>query len=382
MLCNVFKTTAQSTFKINIPESKAPDNKPDRMFYVDSVYATFPDTASIGTVYRSMAGDFAPAYIKNGVSKGFFKSLITFYPQFLPTQKPVQVRIEHLSYTEDFAQGVDFTMQLTFLTPDSTGRYFPLYTAQLETEFTGFIGRGVRIQGGMQRAFEGLNDFLLDPQKPAFLNDFEQNMKKAALEMNLDSAHYNDLSIVDHPIITAAQKRPGVYVTINDILSNRPTLTGTLNIEYKNDIAILQRPTKRPARYSFFGFSDGENVYINSSQYGNARGRYMKIQQIGRYLIWRDSYLTYKEVQKSQLLGNFGLVGALVSATTNTYKDCIAIDPKTGSLFHVDAAKLRDLLKDNPDLLAEYDASDHPKKADTIWGFLVRYNQLPYTQEK
>lgn len=383
ILCNSLEVTAQNSFKINIPESKTTDNRTNRLFYIDSVYATFPDTASIGTVYRSMTGIFAPAYIKDGVSKGFFSSLITFYPQFLPTQKPVVLRIEHLSYTEDFAQGVDLAMHLTFLMRDSAGTVSPIYTARLETDFTGFVGRGVRIQNEMNRAFTALNEYLLDPKKPVFINDFQRNMIKAAQEMHLDSAHYSGALTSEDDVSTTTQKRQGLYLTFNDLIKNRPTFTGVISFEQRDDVLFLRRSAQRYARYPFVGFSDGQNIYINSNQYGGIRGRYVQVQHVGHYLLWRDDYLTRQEHQKNQALGvGFGLAGAILSAATNKYKDCIAIDPKTGSLFHVDADKLRDLLKYHPELLAEYNASDHPKRNDTIWTFLVRYNQTPHSQEK
>ncbi|NID10569.1 DUF6563 family protein [Fibrivirga algicola] len=374
---------AQTGFKLNLPLAKMPDISPDRLFFIDSVYATFPDTACIGKVYRAGLAEVAKAYVKDGLSSNMSASIFSHFPQLKDQHRPVRLRVDGFSYVEDPIQGNNFDANLTFLRADSLLGYVPFYTAILDVEVSG-MGRGSRILDELLRAIKGMNTYLNNPTKePPYLSDYEVKMKKAAVDMKMDSSRYGDRTSEDN-LLTCQKRRPGIYLTETDLIMNRPALLGDLAVERRDDFATLLRPNKRRAQYRFFGFSDGQDVYINSNLYGGQRARYARVLEVGRYLLWRDDFVTLNELTNRAaaasaggIAGGFigGFVGGLVGAASTSRRDCIAVDVQTGKLVYVTSGVLKRILADQPALLAEYEAAGKPRKSDVIYEYMVRYNQ-------
>lgn len=373
---------AQSGFKLNLPLAKTPDISPDRLFFIDSVYATFPDTACIGQIYRAGIGEMAKTYFKDGLSSNMSASISSHFPQLKEQHRRVRLRVDGFSYVEDPTQGYNFDANLTFLRSDSLLGYVPFYTAILDVEMSG-LGRGSRILDELLRAIKGMNTYLNNPTKePAYLSDYEVKMKKAAVEMKMDSSRYGDQTSEDN-LLTCQKRRPGIYLTETDLIMNRPALLGDLIVEKRDDFALLLKPNKRRSQYKFFGFCDGQDVYINTNLYGGQRSRYARVLQVGRYLLWRDDYVTLNELTTRAatmpaaatggLIG--GLVGGLINAASTNRKDCIAIDVKTGKLMHITSSALTRILTDQPALLADYEAAGKPRKSELMYEYMVRYNQ-------
>ncbi|WP_375444078.1 DUF6563 family protein [uncultured Fibrella sp.] len=373
---------AQPGFKLNLPLAKMPDISPDRLFFIDSVYATFPDTACIGQIYRAGIAETSKAYFKGGLSSNMSASIFSHFPRLSDRHQPIRLRVDGFSYVEEPAQGGNFDATMTFLRLDSLSGYVPFYTAILDVEMAG-MGRGARVLDEVLRAVEGMNTYLNNPAKePAYLSDYELKLKKAAADMKLDSSRYGERTDEDN-LLTCQRRRAGIYLTETELITNRPALSGELIIDSRDDFAFLIHSGKRKARYKFFGFSDGQNVYVNTSQYGGIRTKYARVQQIGRYLLWRDDYVTSSEMSTRAaavsagaaggLIG--GLLGGLVGAAATTRRDCIAIDARTGKLIHVTPDALTRILADQPTLLADYEAAGKPQKSERIYDYMVRYNQ-------
>jgi hypothetical protein len=102
-------------FKISLPLAKYPSSDTTRLFFIDSVYTVFPDTATIGTVYRSGIGKIVPAYLKDGISQNVSMCVFSHFPQLRPTHRSVRMRIDRLLYAEDPAQGYEIEAEITFL---------------------------------------------------------------------------------------------------------------------------------------------------------------------------------------------------------------------------------------------------------------------------
>ena len=370
--------------KISLPQDRMLIPLPNRLFYVDSVYSPLPDTASIGVVYRAMAGKVVPTYLKEGLSQQVKLFLFSQFPGLDPTHRPVRVRIDTFSYTEDPTQGYAFEADLTFFAKDSTGQYAPIYTANIDVETNG-LSRGGRMADELIRACTALNTYLNDPQThPNYLSDYEQNMKRAAVEMKLDTSRYATDRTDEDNILTCNKRRVGVYLSENELITNRPALVGKLAIEDTRNYAVLFRPNARRARYRFFGFSDGAGLYINTGQYGGPRSRYVRVAEVGRYLLWQDDYVTMSELSTRAAASSAGaaggliggLIGGLVGAAATTRNDCIAIDIKTGKLMHITPDVLVSILARNPALAAAYEAEGKPRKANKIYEYMVRNNQM------
>lgn len=373
---------AQSGFKLNLPLAKMPDVLPGRLFYIDSVYATFPDTACIGQIYRAGIAEVSKAYFKGGLSRNMSASIFSHYPQLSEQHRPVRLRVDGFSYVEDPTQGGNLDANLTFLRSDSLLGYVPFYTAILDVEMSG-MGRGARVLEELLRAIKSMNAYLGNPtNEPAYLSDYEVKMKKATADMKMDSVRYGEPTSEDN-LLTCQKRRPGIYLTETELIMNRPALSGELVIDNRDDFAVMLRPNKRRAQYKFFGFSDGQNLYINTSQYGGSRAKYARVQNIGRYLLWRDDYVTTGELSTRAAAASAGvtggaiggLIGGLVGAAATNRRDCIAIDTKTGKLIHITSDILVGILADQPSLLADYEAAGKPRKAEKMYDYMTRFNE-------
>ena len=128
----------------------------NRLFYIDSVYSNIPDTASVGVVYRPIAGDVVPTYLKGGLTQNIGSSLFSHYPQITLKHRPVRLRIDTFLYTEDPTQGYSFEADLTFFAKDTTGQYAPFYTANIDVETNG-MSRGGRIADELIRVCTAMN---------------------------------------------------------------------------------------------------------------------------------------------------------------------------------------------------------------------------------
>ena len=334
-------------------------------------------------VYRPIAGDVVPTYLKGGLTQNIGSSLLSHYPQITLKHRPVRLRIDTFLYTEDPTQGYSFEADLTFFAKDSTGQYAPFYTANIDIETSG-MSRGGRMADELIRVCTAMNTYLTDPlTHPNYTSDYEQKMKRASVDMQLDTCRYAADRTEEDNVLTCKQRRTGVYLSENDLINNKPALSGKLAIEEKKGFSVLLRPNTRRSRYRFFGFSDGVGLYVNASQYGGPRFKYVRVAEVGRYLLWQDDYVTQSEVTTRAAASSAGaaggliggLVGGLIGAAATTRNDCIAIDTKTGKLIHVTPDILNTILADQPVLLTDYEAAGKPRKAQLMYEYMVRYNQ-------
>jgi hypothetical protein len=76
-----------------------------------------------------------------------------------------------------------------------------------------------------------------------------------------------------------------------------------------------------------YGYSDGENIYINSNNYSYDQSHYAKIQTLRRYSLVKDK--TFSALTSSIMTSAFGSLGYLVSTGMKNKVEAI-IDTRTG----------------------------------------------------
>jgi hypothetical protein len=98
----------------------------------------------------------------------------------------------------------------------------------------------------------------------------------------------------------------------------------------------------------FFGFFDGESLYLNSSSYGQVNSHYYsKVLTFGRYMLVDDIY-----IDPMAAGSQFGLIGAIAVASSATRG--MMLDTYTGQSIVISKKVLIELLTPYPELLKKF----------------------------
>lgn len=376
-----------SIFKVAL-DADLTVSPPGRLFSIDTVVNARADTSnSIGT-WQKPSGKIAELQFKEGFQPtltNFVFSTLTNFDGKFPSYALI-IREFELTSSLDNSR---FELAVTFSKRDSIQRTDPADLGKVDSGFVPVYTADIIVEGstndfadpikkGLAKAFLNFNTYLADPKTvPAVYSDFEREAAKAAQDLNLTQARYDSTRTDEDNLLRCSQLRPGVYQSFDDLRQNRPSLTGELQIQAKNNFATLRKPSGAKAKHHFFGFSDGKDVFVSTGLYqaGGLARRYARVQSTGRYLLWIDNYLTTAEIAANAAGATFGLIGALAASSANSYKDCIALDMQTGGVFMVTKGKLPQMLAGHDDLLTELEAMPNKKDEQQQLRLLDRLNQ-------
>ncbi|QYA25056.1 hypothetical protein G3I01_05875 [Gramella sp. MT6] len=163
--------------------------------------------------------------------------------------------------------------------------------------------------------------------------------------------------------------KAGLYFDFEDLVNNSPKQdlpyrTKRILKNYKSEhFQVLQQEKNKRVK-NLFGYSDGENVYLNATRYTQSE-YFIKSKFIGRYIYFEDQY------SSPSATAAFGLIGAAVS---NRHTG-IVLDTKTGITTVLNNKSMESLLKDYPELLNEYNRSKKTVEDDRK--MIEKINNLP-----
>ncbi|MBD2757325.1 DUF6563 family protein [Spirosoma validum] len=365
-----------------------------RLFSVDTIINARVDTVThIGT-WQQPSGKIVELRFTEGFQPtltNFIFSTLTNFDNKLPFYS-IAVR----DFTINSARGFNrFELAVTFCkrnayqlgsaavdtTISGVHALAPVFNADIIVESSGTDFSSL-VKEGLTKLFLKFNNYLTNTETvPSNYSDLLAEMTKSAQELNLTQAVYDSShTTIDDDLLRCNQLRSGVYRTFNDLRLNRPSLTGQLSIQEKNGFASLRKSSGSRAKYRFFGFCDGRDLFISTNIYPTAGIRYAKVKSVGRYLLWIDNYVTSSERTASAVGASFGLIGALAASSATSYKDCIALDMQTGGVFMVTKDKLPQMLAGHDDLLAELAAMPNPKDEQKQFYLLDKLNQRVRSQ--
>jgi hypothetical protein len=116
------------------------------------------------------------------------------------------------------------------------------------------------------------------------------------------------------------------------------------------------RPKLKTTNDLIWGFSDGENYYINSSLYDpRGKSRYSKIQYMGK---------------------RFMVFMAVMRLASPHHQCPLGIDKENGQMFIVTRDFVRDLIEEDHELLSIFNAN--PKTSSNMLKLVIRYDQRNY----
>ena len=172
---------------------------------------------------------------------------------------------------------------------------------------------------------------------------------------------YNDTDpsqIINKPITLITQSKPvifdepiakGFFVSFLELYNNQSFSDSTIqfkdNKHRTNKLFLKDREHKRAMYYAF---SDGEDIYLNASNYSGEK-HFVKTKRVDDFLLFNDNFIHADDVGGMTLA--FGVLGTLAS-NKNTN---VLLDLTSGQYHNISISKIKLLLKkEHPDLFKKY----------------------------
>jgi hypothetical protein len=177
-----------------------------------------------------------------------------------------------------------------------------------------------------------------------------------------------------HNIVRSMVRYAGVYEKFSQLRTNSPVSQDAIpTIErLEGDLFRVRDKTTEKKLREPFGVCDGTSIFINTFFYNanSGRGVFARVIAEGRYLAWFDHFMTATE-KGLWSGGAFGAIGAVAAASD---LDLIVLDLKTGVITPVKLYTAGQLFKDDPDLLARFNADRGKTDPVVMLSYVKEYN--------
>jgi hypothetical protein len=180
----------------------------------------------------------------------------------------------------------------------------------------------------------------------------------------------SDYNFREFPIIKDSVKKPGIYKTFEEFRSNAPSIPlqgkitpSEIKFKVKSELATLTSykldiPKEEAKKIGgVFGFSDGSTFYVTLNYKDPGRvnnAEFYALEYLGRYCIYDAMMIS--------------------TLDNHTYHDkrTFMLDLNTGDAQLITSARLKRIIADNKELLAEFKAVGKNDE-ETRKAYLLRY---------
>lgn len=345
----LFQAIAQKDLEVTL-EPELPLNTD---FYIEKIIDARANKENIGVAQRGMFNKQVPAHF----SEDFVVHLKNYFDALLPKEDgktPLTLKVNQLYISERTSAMSELgncEMQLEFLKSENA-QLFSLGAFSSSVENGGLdvtAGHDKRIKQAFQECIEG------------FATSKWKSKELIAVE-ELDNATFD----------AKAELIKGLYLNFSDLKSNKPKndisyFTQLVAKDKKTEHYMVYHNGKKKRVKNLFGYSDGENIYLNASRY-TQNEYFVKSMLIGRYIYFEDHY------SSPAAAAGFGLVGTLASMRHTG----IILDTKTGVTSVLNNKNMENLLKDYPALEEEYAKTDKKVEDDRL--MIQKINDLERMQ--
>lgn len=248
-------------------------------FYIENVYDGRQVKENIGTVYVSLFNSKVSAVFQKPFEEEILSLLSVLYPKN-ENKKPISIRIDQLYVTESNAdsdsrakQKATATVVFDIVEKKQDGKLYITGTFFSTNEYLGgdvTKKQPELITTALKNSFENYKNTKQAYAMPIPFNP-EENTNGDGLQTEIKAGVYLNYKDVSN----------GHFLNLDDY-----TIT-----KYKDGFCLLNKETGRLER-GFYGFSDGQNFYLNLFQFSTIK-YYLKADLIG------DSYFIDEVVEQT-----------------------------------------------------------------------------------
>lgn len=173
-----------------------------------------------------------------------------------------------------------------------------------------------------------------------------QVLKDCLLQFNLSDTKTIDNRVVSlvntsYPILLSEDLKNGFFTSFSELYANMPFEDSLIKFKNSkqgsNKLFLEDRDHKRALYYAF---SNGENIYINASNYSGEK-HFVKTEFVDNYLLFNDTFVNQDKVMGMSFA--FGVLGVLAS-NEQTH---VLLNLLNGQYHKIDSYKIRLLLKND-----------------------------------
>ena len=332
----VVSTVAFSQNKTEFHKVSLKDKKDKAVgfnFYVENVYDGRQFKENIGTVQKGGFNRKVLANFEKPLPVEFFDYLAVICPSDGGKSK-ISIRINDL-YVSELTRAMSETGYATVAidvieTKDTVDYVVGSYSASTESN-------------GMD--VTGTHDERLKTVLQECLTNYMKTSEKDKTAILYD----NNISIKNKSIADVPSR--GVYMNYADVLNDKPISIADYEITNKKDRFYLLNKLSRSEESNYYGFSDGQDFYINVSKYASVK-YYAKTEIIsGKYYIENVFYNSNNAIAMGAM---FGLIGVAIAASTSDGSIPMLIDSYTGQPSFLSNSEMKVMLSTHPELLKEF----------------------------
>lgn len=302
---------------------------------LDSVIASFSDSASVGVVMKGLGNKRVQAYMARGVSASVSELLSN--REAAPGVLHCTMRINALN-VEELAEGMSENcycgLNFELLTETDSG-WYRIFDHAATTMLKGGMDATSKQEASVAAAFaKGLAAFSAARQAGLLARDPLPAPPRAG---SFDWAGRS------YAVLEAAAPARGIYATYQDFRDQRPDTTIGFTLKPfgfdQKAMAMVKLKPEKGARVPemTWGVSDGQKAYINCG------GKYLGLQRSGRMFTSEYSMRPGSTAVGVAVGVSFGLIGAALymASTPSTPRDIpVELDLLTGTLKPLKTARV------------------------------------------
>ncbi len=328
----LFCSTAEAQHFIDL-------SKVDRLvvpegIFLDSVIASFSDSASVGMVMKGMGNRRVPAYMANGIRasvQGLLKQGEAAPGVLHCTMRINALEVEELA--ESFSENCYCGLNFELLTRTDSGWYRIFdraattmlkggmdATAQQEANVAAAFARGLAAFSAARQAGQLARTSLPAPPRAGFFDGADRS----------------------YAVLEAGTPARGIYASYQDFRDQRPDTTVAFTLKPagadRQAMPLMKLKTDKGVQVpeTIWGVSDGRQAYINFG------GKYLGLDRSGRAFTSEYSIQPGSTAVGVAVGVSFGLIGAAVymASTASTPRAIpVELDLLTGTLKPVKAIR-------------------------------------------
>lgn len=254
---------------------------------------------------------------------------------------------------------------------EKTTAMYELGTCEVEIEFLKSVDGNQYSLGNYSATVEKKGLDVTNKHDERILEALTQVINEVAskgINQDLRALYVTQIDNVNTKIDFSEGLKKGLYYNFNDLVTNSPKDSLDFNAKLVAETKKLEHflvyyPNSKKRIKNLFGYSDGENIYLNATNYTMAE-YFIKSKFLGRYVYFEDQYAN------TTASAAFGVVGALASTKLRG----IVLDMQTGIVTVLTDNKVENLLEQQPELLTEYNKG--AKKIEDIRSTVKKLNEV------